>query len=273
VECPSLPVRARGTKRHGRPPRRRRGLSRIANVSEPTNKAPGSMHPVDAAALAGGLAHELRNPLSTVMVNLTLLAEDLQDRTNEPERLRVRALKKVETLKHEAERLKNLCDDFLNLVGPCRLDRKPVDLNGIVARHVEFLELLARRAGIDLIDACSDMPVMCPVDESLIRQAILNLMLNAQQAMPDGGRLEVATDIDRGSAVVRVSDSGPGIPPEHRDRIMQPFFSTKTGGTGLGLAITRRIIEEHGGTLEFDAEVGSGTTFTIRLPVDAPNVT
>ena len=104
-------------------------------------------------------------------------------------------------------------------------------------------------------------------DEAQIRQAILNLVRNAREAMPRGGRVDLCVSAEGMNVVVSVSDRGGGIPPEIRDRVFDPFFSTKGEGTGLGLAITRRIVEAHGGTLTCDAREGGGTTFRLTLPL------
>ncbi|MCH7839315.1 MAG: two-component sensor histidine kinase [Planctomycetes bacterium] len=223
----------------------------------------------ETTELAGGLAHELRNPLSTILINLKLLAEDLQDLDVDPEQTRRRTLLRVDTLQGEAERLQILCDDFLNLTGPCRVQREPTDLNALLARLVIFLEPLARQNDIRLEQRDPDAKIICQVDERRLSQAVLNLLINAQQAMPDGGLLRLSARRDGPGAIIEVSDSGAGITPEHREQVLRPFFSTKVGGTGLGLSITRRIVEAHDGALTFESTVGRGTTFTIRIPCDA----
>ncbi len=216
--------------------------------------------------LIGGLAHELRNPLSTMMVNLKLVTEDLEDLEIHPEDARRRALLKVDILRREAERLQSLFDQFLNLTGPYGLDQTPADLNAMVSRLVEFFEPSAKKDRIRIELALADEPLLCDMDEKRLRQALLNIVINAQQAMPDGGTLRIATGWEQGKVWIRVSDTGSGIAPEARDRVLRPFFSTKTGGNGLELSITQRIINEHGGTLSFESELGRGTTFVVRLP-------
>jgi signal transduction histidine kinase len=220
--------------------------------------------------LAGGLAHELRNPLSTTMINLKLLSEDLQDQTSAPEDVRRRALLKVDVLLREAERLQSLFDDFLRLAGPCPLQCAAADLSSIIDRLVEFFAPLAESERIHLEWQPPSGPVLGWVDERMLSQAILNIMINARQAMPDGGTLRIEVGRDGPWVRIDVRDSGVGIPPSIRDRILRPFFSTKAGGTGLGLAITRRIVNEHRGRLSFESEVGRGTTFTVRLPAVEP---
>jgi len=217
--------------------------------------------------LAGGLAHELRNPLSTMMVNLKLLAEDLGDSDAPDEDVRRRALKRVEVLRREAQRLQGLFDDFLSTTGPSRLDRKPQDIYDLVHRVASFFEPFALDNGVTIEVKSDDAPLMANVDEKLLTQAILNLVINAQEAMPDGGRLIITAQRSGDDAVVSVADTGVGIAPELRERVVRPFFSTKGSGTGLGLSVTKRVIHDHGGELSFESEPGKGTTFIIRIPL------
>lgn len=216
--------------------------------------------------LAGGLAHELRNPLSTVMLNLQLLAEDLQDGQARPEDVRRRALLRVNLLRREAERLQGLFDEFLRLAGTWSLQATTIDVRAIIHRLVEFLEPLLHAHKINIALDMPDAPVTCAADEKLLSQALLNLAINAQQAMPDGGTLHVRIRAEPPCITIAVADTGVGIPAHDFDRILRPFYSTKSGGTGLGLPLTKRIIEEHGGELTFSSHVGKGTEFVIRLP-------
>lgn len=220
--------------------------------------------------LVGGLAHELRNPLSTMMVNLKLLTEDLQDIDAPPEDTRRRALLKLDVLKREAERLQTLFDKFLNLTVSDGPELRETDINAVVRGLVEFFEPSAKNANVTIELALAPDPLTCHADETLLRQALLNIVINGQQAMPNGGTLRIVTDVRDNDVIIRVADTGTGVAREDRDRILRPFFSTKAGGNGLGLSITQRIIGEHGGSLSFESEPGEGTTFTIRLPHVAP---
>lgn len=221
---------------------------------------------LEIAELAGGLAHELRNPLSTMMINLKLLSEDLGDSFADFNDTRRRALLKVDVLRREAERLQALFDEFLSLAGPYSLHRTRLDLNDIVARLVEFCEPMMNAHGIKLQHIAKTRPLPCDLDEKLISRALLNLAINARQAMPSGGELTITTESDDRAVVLHLRDTGVGIADADRARIFRPFFSTKPNGTGLGLSITQRIIHEHGGTLTFASTAGQGTTFAIRLP-------
>lgn len=220
----------------------------------------------DLAELAGGLAHELRNPLSTMMVHLRLLAEDLADESVAASDVRRRGLVRVEALQKEASRLQALFDDFLNVAGPYQLDRKTADLGAIAEELCDFFEPMVRGTSVELDLERADRPVEAPLDEKLVRQALLNLVLNARDAMPEGGRLGVRVFAENGLACVTVSDEGVGISDEDLQRISRPFFTSKGRASGLGLSITKRIVEEHGGKLAVRSRVGEGSAFTLQFP-------
>ncbi len=221
----------------------------------------------EMSELAGGLAHELRNPLSTMMINLKLLAEDLRDENAHPDDMRRRAMLKVDSLRYEAERLQRLFDEFLHVAGPYRLQSTSCNLNDVVAKLISFVEPEARERGIDVKTNFSPNNLNCRIDANLIRQALVNILSNAQDAMPEGGTLTISTRQEDAIAVVRVADTGVGIAEEDHEKISRPFFSTKAQGTGLGLSITRRIIHEHSGTLALHSKLGEGTTVIVRLPM------
>lgn len=220
----------------------------------------------ELTALAGGLAHELRNPLSTIMIHLKLLAEDLRDDKAHADDVRRRALLKVDTLHREAERLQGLFDEFLALMGPCQPQPERIDLRQVIDRLVEFFAPLAHSKGVAVGVEGGDEPVHVSADDRLLSQALLNLMINAQEAMPQGGTLTLRLSQDDSWATVSVEDTGVGIGAEDRERIFRPFYSTKGRGTGLGLSITQRIVEAHHGVLHFDSRPGEGTAFHVRLP-------
>ena len=215
---------------------------------------------VEMAELAGGLAHELRNPLSTMMINLKLLDEDLRESSTPFDSLRRRALLKLDIVRKEGERLQHLFGEFLSLAGPYRLKPLIQDLNALVSRLASFFDPVARSGGIELVSRLHPNTLLCSVDEQLLSQALLNLVINAQQAMPEGGYITVR-------AMIVVADTGVGIGPDDRERIFRPFFSTKPRGTGLGLSITQRIVHDHGGKLTLATELGRGTTFMVWLPL------
>lgn len=226
-------------------------------------------HIMELSELAGGLAHEIRNPLSTLKVNLQLLSEDLAEETGcemDPD-LRRRALQRLETLRLEMDRLHMLLDDFLKLVTRRDFQADQADLNNVLRHLVEFLRPRMEELGIRMRLSPPKTPLICALDENLIKQALLNLCLNAQQAMPEGGELliELSTDADR--ARIDITDSGVGIDAGMMESLFKPFFSTKKGGSGLGLSLTRRIVHEHGGEISVQSELGRGSRFTVHIPL------
>lgn len=215
----------------------------------------------ELGTLTGGLAHEIKNPLSTVQLNLQLLAEDVTPENPAYTRLSNR----LRTVNQETARLREILEDFLRYAGRIELDRKPTDLNLIAEELVDFFHPQAQAQRVQLRLQKSPAPVVAQVDVKLMKQALLNLMLNAVQAMTDGGDLILSVSQAGPDAVLTVTDTGPGIPADAIDKIFQAYYSTKRGGTGLGLAMTRRIIAEHGGRLTVKSEPGKGSQFEIRL--------
>jgi signal transduction histidine kinase len=221
----------------------------------------------EIARLAGGLAHEIKNPLSTIRLNMELLAEDFAADAENPQQRR--ALNKVKIVQRECQRLQDLLDGFLNYAKVRRLKLEPTDLNQQVKRMLAFFEPNARDAKIDLVDyLASDLPMVL-LDREAFHGALLNLILNAQQAMPQGGQLVVRTFPTADGVALDLIDTGSGMDEKTLAQIFDAFFSTKPGGSGLGLPTARRIVEAHGGQMDVQSEPGRGTRFTIRLPVPA----
>jgi signal transduction histidine kinase len=219
----------------------------------------------EIAQLAGGLAHEIRNPLSTMRLNLDLLAEDFRAAEGDRER---RALAKIERVQRESHRLEGMLDDFLRYVRAGGLARSPVpgDLNALIEEVREFCEPQAVQHGIvTRLELAGALPRVA-LDPDSFKQALLNLIRNAQQAMPDGGELILRTRADGPGAALEVIDTGGGIEPSAIGRIFEPFYSTRSRGTGLGLSTTRRIVEAHGGAIGVESAPGKGSRFTLRFP-------
>jgi len=218
----------------------------------------------EIAQLAGALAHEIKNPLSTIRLNMELLAEDFADSPSPKER---RALRKIEVVQRECQRLQNLLDDFLNFAKIRRLKLEPTDLNQVIERTLDFYAPQAAEANIELIRYLdSELPSVM-LDAEPFRAALLNLIINAQQAMPEGGQLCVRTFPRGNSVALQLIDTGCGFDEKTGVQIFDAFFSTKAGGSGLGLPTTAKIIEAHDGRITVQSEVGLGTQFTIELPV------
>jgi len=229
-------------------------------------RAKGYDHLAELGHLAGGLAHEIKNPLSTINVNLRLLAEDLaRHRDDEHQRW----LRRLQGVQEEADRLRTILDDFLKYAGRYELSMLPVDLCRLVSELVDFFTPQAGDAHVVLRSTFPDQPVICRIDEKLLKQALFNLMINAVQAMGEGGELLMKVAARDGRGIVEVTDTGPGIAPDETGRVFEVYYSTKKRGTGLGLPTTRRIIQEHGGTIRIESEPGKGTRFIIALPLAA----
>src|SRR5690606_19170518 len=213
--------------------------------------------------LAAVVAHEVNTPLTGIS-SFTQMLLDQAD----PDDPRTRLLEKIERQTFRAAKIVN---SLLHLSRPAQSDAAPVDLHVVVHDVLALLDHQFRAANIQVRrDLAHASPVVRAVEHKL-QQVLLNLFLNARDAMPNGGWLSVATRDEGGRVVVEVSDTGGGIPAEHLARIYDPFFSTKPigQGTGLGLSITYGIVQEHGGTIACDSRVGHGTTFTLSFPAHA----
>jgi len=239
----------------------------------------------EVGAMTGGLAHEIKNPLSTIGMNAQLLGEGLEDlpRDRAPdEQDRSRLIRRVDALRRETDRLRGILEDFLEYAGELHLDRSEADLNTAVEELADFFQPQATSAGVRLRTELAPGPMRASLDVPHLKQAALNLMLNAVQAMDtdtNGRARELilrtsrAVDLDDHPVVrLHVIDTGPGIPENARPTVFQPYFTTKSGGTGLGLPTSKRIAEAHHGRLEFHSDPAHGTEFTITIPVsDTPN--
>ena len=221
----------------------------------------------ELAELAGSFIHEIKNHLSTLGLNLQLLAEDFAEPQSQRER---RAHDRIQRLQGECQRLVDVSNDFLRFARIKDLKREPADLAELVDEMVDFFGPTARGSGIDIkLYLPADLPRLA-LDRELFKQALLNLMLNAQQAMSEGGTLTVQAEARPQEVCLSLIDTGQGMAPEVLDKVFRPFFSTKPGGSGLGLATTRKIVQAHGGRIEVQSEVGRGTKFTLCLPTTAP---
>lgn len=220
----------------------------------------------EIARLAGALAHEIKNPLSTIRLNLQLLAEDIEV---EPSPHQHRSLRRVATMQSECKRLQGLLDDFLNFAKVRRLTLKPTDLNRELDNLLDFFAPEAEAAGVTVRRYFDRELPMVLLDRDSFRAAVLNLLINAKQAMEQGGVLTVATAAEGEWVLLHLIDTGCGMDDQTAARMFETFFSTKPGGSGLGLPTTSKIIEAHGGAIRVETEEGRGTHFTVSLPVPA----
>ncbi|HEV2968385.1 MAG TPA: ATP-binding protein [Pirellulales bacterium] len=218
----------------------------------------------EIAALAGGLAHEIRNPLSTIRLNMELLAEDFADSQAPRDR---RAVAKIARVQKECQRLEDLLNDFLNFARPRQFNLEAADLNAEVDRVLDFFRPKADESKVEIVRYLDpDLPSVV-LDRETFQSALLNLVLNAQQAMKDGGQLVLRTRPTPTGVALDLIDTGCGMDAETQAQIFNTFYSTKPAGSGLGLPTARKIIEGHGGQMSVESEVGKGTKFTISLPV------
>ncbi len=225
-----------------------RGLSRAFSRSEQL---------AAVGQLAAGVAHEVRNPLTSIkmLVEAALRAPDDQALTCQD----------LQVIHGEIKRLESTVQGFLDFARPPRPERAPCDLRTVVAQSVDLVRARARQQGVTIDVKAPQTALMAEVDRGQIRTVLVNLYLNALDAMPRGGRLEVRAEPAGDSALLRVADTGPGIAAAVAGRLFTPFVSTKATGTGLGLTISRRIVEEHGGDIAASNRPEGGAVFTVTL--------
>lgn len=212
--------------------------------------------------MAAHVTHEVRNPLSSIALNVELLEEELAEREDAKE-----ATTLLRAIKAEVERLTGLTEQYLSVARrrPLRLEEEQV--GEVVAEACAFMSGDMKRHGVELsVRSDDDLPLV-RLDEAQLKQCLFNLLRNAREAMPSGGKVEVTVSRAAGGGVdVVVDDEGSGIDEATRAKLFEPFFTTKGHGTGLGLAITRQVIEDHGGTIACEARPDGGTRFWIHLP-------
>ena len=219
--------------------------------------------------LVGGLAHEIKNPLSTIKLNLELLAEDFSSVESQRDR---RAAAKISVVQRECQRLQDLLDDFLSFARMQKIKLVPQDLNAQVTRVLDFFEPKAESTGIELVRYLDpDLPRVL-VDPESFHAALLNLVINAEQSMPDGGTLVARTRATQEGVALDLIDTGCGMDMDTLARAFDAFYSTKPSGSGLGLPTTRKIIQAHGGMLSVQSDPDHGTQFTVALPTP-PRIT
>jgi PAS domain S-box-containing protein len=213
--------------------------------------------------LTSGAAHEIKNPLNAMTIHLELLRARLGDGSDE-------VRQSLAVIKGEIGRLDHLVQGFLRFVRPQEFDPKPLDLNTLLRQVVALLEAEWASRGVRFeLTLAADLPPVAG-DQELLRQALLNVALNACQAMPGGGTVRVATETEAGErVVVRIVDEGVGIPEEDLGRIFDLYFTTKADGNGVGLSMVFRIVQLHDGRVDVTSSPGRGTSFAIVFPADS----
>ncbi len=212
-------------------------------------------------SLAAGIAHEIRNPLSSIKGFATYFRDRLKDNPNDAAT--------AEIMIRESDRLNRYITQLLELPRPLQLNLEPRDISPLVRHVIKLLENQAREKSIEIASDISGEPTVAMMDQDKIEQVLLNLLMNALAApgMDPGGRVKVSAEKTRSGWVrIVVSDTGAGIPEELLPRIFDPFFTTRSSGTGLGLAVAHKIIESHGGEIRVSSEPGKGAAFEVLIP-------
>jgi hypothetical protein len=216
-------------------------------------------HLATLGELATGLAHEIRNPLAGIAGVIEIISRDL------PSTSPARAV--VKDVRQEIAQINHILTDLLQTARPHPPEVRPSDLN-VTVEHAVMLarqQVLSKPIKIELVK-CPGLPNV-EHDSDQMHQMLLNLLLNAVQAIDGAGTIHVGIEAPPGEAAIHVVDTGRGIPPEHLPNIFRPFYTTKGNGTGLGLSLARRIVEGHHGRIEVESEVGKGTEFVVTLPL------
>ncbi len=221
---------------------------------------------VSLGRLTAGIAHEVKNPLNAMMIHLGLLRTKVQRSTGQPDDV-AGVLRHVGVIETEIRRLDEVVQGFLKFTRPDDLHLQPVPVASLVDDILPIVRPEADRRGIAVETACPVSTHAVNGDEAMLRQVLLNLAINACQAMPDGGTLRITcADAPRGRVEIRVSDTGVGISQEHLGKIFDLYFTTKEDGTGLGLSMVYRIVQMHDGEIDVESTPGRGTTFKVLLP-------
>jgi hypothetical protein len=210
--------------------------------------------------ISGGVAHEVKNPLNAILLHVEVARARLKQGEAD-------VSPQMEVISREILRLDRVVKTFLDFTRPVELKYRVVPLRDVVREIEELTRPQAEAAKVRMTVEPDSEGVDVRVDRDMFKQALLNVVVNAIQSMKDGGELRIECSSAGDTAEIRIVDTGPGIPPELRDKIFRLYFTTKQGGSGIGLAMTFRIVQLHDGTIDFSSEPGKGTTFVIRLPI------
>ena len=216
---------------------------------------------ISIGRLASGVAHEINNPLGGITLCFKNLTESDMDNKTKYEL--------IFAINDGLQKIKTIVDQLLDFSRMTVTEKTSVDINSFIDRLLVLFNYPASNKNINLIkELAPDVPKIL-MDENKMSQVFMNIMINALQAMDNGGSLTIRTRMDDGYCAVSIADTGAGIPPDVMPHIFDPFFTTKGvgEGTGLGLSVSKAIIEQHGGVIEVDSEIGAGSTFLIKLPV------
>ncbi len=217
----------------------------------------------ELASLAGELAHEIKNPLSTIRMNMEMLDEDFQAIKTPEAR---RALQKIEIVNRQCERLETMLNDFLRFTQLSSLELVAGNLNDQISHVLDFFEAQAEKQEIEISRKLDTNLPGIKLDPQTLQAALINLVKNAFEAMPNGGQLMARTRITRTGVALDLLDTGCGMNPNTLINMFKDFYTSKDGGTGLGLPTAKKIIEAHDARMNVQSELGQGTLFTIEFP-------
>ena len=221
-------------------------------------------------SMSAALAHEIRNPLGSIKLNLELLKDEIEGMERGAVTSTEEAASLLRPIASEVQRIHRVTESYLRFAKFPRGELAEESLNEILRGGIAFMRSQLELAKVRLVLELDDTLPRLPANAEHLWQALMNLIRNAMEAMPDGGLLTVSTFREDGDLAIRIADSGKGMSEEQRAHLFEPFFTTKHAGTGLGLALAQRIVHEHGGSIECQSVAGSGTAFTIRLPSRGP---
>ncbi|MFH1774499.1 MAG: ATP-binding protein [Methanobacteriota archaeon] len=230
----------------------------VSNLQDVQRRLIQSEKLASLGAMATGVAHEINNPLANISLNAQRLLREAKEGDRYAERLKI--------IQENVDTAAGIVKDLLDFSRESELRRAPVDINSLITKVLD--DLKHKFVGIEVVRNFGDLPEIL-ADDTRLRQVFINIIDNACQAMPDGGRLSIATLVVGSTIEIRFTDTGVGIPKENLGKIFDPFFTTREvgKGIGLGLSISYGIIQKHKGKIEVESEVGAGSTFTIKLPV------
>ena len=210
--------------------------------------------------LTSGVAHEVKNPINAIVVHLELLREKMREAQPDTRR-------HMDIISKEIHRLDRVVQTLVDFNRPVELRLKIADLRRVLEEVTQLAAPEAEQNGVGIVTELGSEPLPVLIDYDLVKQALDNVVLNGIQAMTDGGTLRITARHDDKAAAVEVRDAGPGIPPDIRDKIFNLYFTTKKTGSGIGLAMTYRVLQMHHGSLDFETELGRGSTFRLCLPL------
>ena len=237
-------------------------MDEAENPEEINQRLQASYH--ELAELSGSLAHEIKNPLSVIRMNMDLLAEDFEGSESARDR---RAVGKIELVQKQCVRLENLLNDFLSFARLHHLDLHSGSLNEQVDRVLDLFAPQAKEDGVELIRYLDPELPSILLEPQTLQAALVNLVKNSLEAMQDGGQLLARTRLTRIGVGLDLIDTGCGMDEKTAMRMFDAFYSTKNGGSGLGLPTARKIIEAHGARIDVQSAVDRGTKFTLEFPL------